>query len=111
MEAQIKKMQEMFNKSLEELKSKQAEMNNTITEMKNTLEGINGRVTEAEEQISEREDRMVEITAVEQKLRKEYEEMMTFYENSETTLNASTFALQGSQQKRERKDLRKYFKR
>jgi len=34
--------------------------------MKNTLEGISGRITEAEEWISELEDRMVEITAVEQ---------------------------------------------
>ena len=42
-------------------------MNNTITEMKNTLEGINSRITEAEEQISDLEDRMVEITATEQK--------------------------------------------
>ena len=32
MEAKIKKMQEMFNKDLEELKNKQTEMNNTITE-------------------------------------------------------------------------------
>ena len=50
MEAKIEKMQEIFNKDLEELK-KQAEMNNTITEMKNTLEGINSRITEAEEWI------------------------------------------------------------
>ena len=41
MEAWIEKIQEMFNKDLEELKNKQREMNNTITEMKNTLEGIN----------------------------------------------------------------------
>ena len=33
----MEKIQEMFNKELEELKSKQTEMNNTITEMKNTL--------------------------------------------------------------------------
>ena len=51
MEAKIEKMQEMFNKDLEELKNKQTEMNNTVTEMKNTLEGINSRITEAEEQI------------------------------------------------------------
>ena len=50
MEAKIEKIQEMFNKDLEELKNKQTEMNNTITGMKNTLEGINGRITEAEEQ-------------------------------------------------------------
>ena len=49
MEAQIEKIQEMFNKDLEELKSKQTEMNNTITEMKNTLKGNKNRITEAEE--------------------------------------------------------------
>ena len=65
MEAQIEKVQEMFNKDLEKLKNKQIEMNNTITEKKNTLEGINKRITEAE-RISELEDRMVEITAEEQ---------------------------------------------
>ena len=62
----IEKMEEMSNKDLEELKSKQTERNNTITEMKNTLEGINSRITEAEERISGLEDRMVEITAIEQ---------------------------------------------
>ena len=41
-------------------------MNNTITKIKTTLEGIHSRITEAEEQISDREDRMVESTAVEQ---------------------------------------------
>ena len=66
MEANIKKMQEMFNKDLEELKNKQTEMTNTIPEMKTTLEGINRRITEAEERISDVEDRMVEFTAVEQ---------------------------------------------
>ena len=55
----------MFNKDLEELKSKQTEMNNTINEMKNTLEGINSRIIEAEEWISDLEDRMVEFTAME----------------------------------------------
>ena len=34
--------------------------------MKNTLEGINSKINEAEEWISELEDRMVELTAVEQ---------------------------------------------
>ena len=41
-------------------------MNNTIREMKNTLEGINSSITEAEEWISDLEDRMVELTAMEQ---------------------------------------------
>ena len=37
-----------------------------ITEIKNTLEGINSRIFEAEEQVSELEDKMVEITSEEQ---------------------------------------------
>ena len=65
MEANIEKMQEMFNKDLEELKNKQTQMNNTITEMKTKLEGIHSRITEAEERISDLEDRMVEFTATE----------------------------------------------
>ena len=34
--------------------------------MNNTLEGINSRITEAEEWINDLENRMVEITAIEQ---------------------------------------------
>ena len=45
-------------------------MNNTITGMKNTLEGINSRLKYSEEQISELEDRAVEITAAKQKKEK-----------------------------------------
>ena len=66
MEAKIEKMQEIFNKDLEEQKNKETEMNNTITEMKNTLEGINSRISEAEEWISDLEDRMLEFSAVKQ---------------------------------------------
>ena len=39
----MEKIQESFNKDLEELKSKQTMMNNTINEIKNSLEGVNGR--------------------------------------------------------------------
>ena len=62
----MEKIQETFNKDLEELKSKQTKMNNTINEIKNSLEGINSRITEAEERISDLEDRIVEITTAEQ---------------------------------------------
>ena len=41
-------------------------MNNTINEIKNSLEGINSWIIEAEEQISDLEDKTVEITATEQ---------------------------------------------
>ena len=57
----IDKMQETFNKDVEELKRNQAMMKNTINEIKNTLDGINSRITEAEERISDLEDKMVEI--------------------------------------------------
>ena len=44
----MEKIQEVFNKYREELKSKQTTMNNTINEIKNSLEGISSRITEAE---------------------------------------------------------------
>ena len=62
----MEKMQEMFTKDLEEIKNKQTEMNNI-------LEGINSRITEAEKWISDLEDRMVEITATEQNIKKKNE--------------------------------------
>ena len=52
----MEKIQETFNKDLEELKSKTTMMNNAINEIKNSLEGINSRITEAEERISDLED-------------------------------------------------------
>ena len=55
------KIQETFNKDLEELKSKQTMINNKINEIKNSLEGINSRITEAEERIRDLEDKIVEI--------------------------------------------------
>ena len=39
LETRIKKMQEMFNKNLEEITQSQYIMNNAINEIKNTLEG------------------------------------------------------------------------
>ena len=65
LENRMEKMQESINKDLEELKNKHRETNNTITEIKNTPEGINRRISEAE-QISELEDKMVEIISEEQ---------------------------------------------
>ena len=62
----MEKIQEMFNKDLEELKTKQAMMNNTINGIKNSLEGINSRITEAEERISDLEDKIVEVTTADQ---------------------------------------------
>ena len=41
LETRIERMQEMFNKDLEEINKSQSIMNNAITEIKNTLEGTN----------------------------------------------------------------------
>ena len=62
----MEKIQETFNKDLEELKSKQKMMNNTINKIKNSLERINSRITDTEERISDLEDKIVEITTAEQ---------------------------------------------
>ena len=70
LDTRIEKMQEMFNKDLEEIKKSQSIMNNAINEIKNTLEGTNSRITEAEDRISEVEDRMVEINEAERKKEK-----------------------------------------
>ena len=66
LETRIEKMQEMFDKNLEEIKSRSI-MNNEITEIESTLDGNNSRITEAEDRISEVEDRMVEINETERK--------------------------------------------
>ena len=53
----------MFTKDLEELMNKQAEMNNI-------LERINSRIIVSEEQITDLEDRLVEITTTVQNIEK-----------------------------------------
>ena len=68
-------------------------MNNTINEIKNSLEGINSRITEAEEQISDLEDKTVEITAAEQSKEKRIKRLKTVSETTGTTLNAPAFEI------------------
>ena len=62
----MEKIQQTFNKDLEEQKSKQTIMNNTINEIKNSLEGINSRITEGEKRVSDMEDKIVDVTTAEQ---------------------------------------------
>ena len=57
LETRTEKMQEKFNKDLEEIKMTQSIMDNAITEIKGTLEGTNSRITEAEDRITEVQDR------------------------------------------------------
>ena len=89
----MEKIQKMFKKDLEELKSKQTNMHNTTNKTKNSLEGIDSRITEAEEWISDLEDKIVEITVEEQSKEKRMEEMRTVSETSGTTLKAPTLEL------------------
>ena len=44
LETRIEKMQEKFNKDIEEIKKSQYIMNNAISEIKNTLQGTNSRI-------------------------------------------------------------------
>ena len=106
MEVKIEKMQEMFTKDLEKLKNKWTEMNNT-------LEEINSRITEAEEWInSDLENRMVEITATEQNIEKRMkrneDSLKDLWDNIKST---NIHIIWVPEEKRERKDLRKYLKR
>ena len=71
LETRIKKLQEKFNKDLEEIKKNQSIMNNAITEIKSTLERTNSKITEAEDKINEVEDGMVEINEAERKKEKQ----------------------------------------
>ena len=69
LETKIEKVQEMFNKDLEEITKSQSIMNNAITGIKSTREP-NSRITEAEYRISEVEGRMVEINEAKRKKEK-----------------------------------------
>ena len=46
LETKMEKMQEMFNKDLEEIKKSQLKINNAINEIKITQEGTMSRITE-----------------------------------------------------------------
>ena len=102
----------MFNKDLEELKKKQTEMNNIITERKNTLEGINSRITEAKERIRDLEDKMVEFTAAEQNKEKRMKGNEDSLRDLWNNIKCNNIRIIGvPEEKRERKDPRKYLKR
>ena len=81
-------------------------------ETKNTLEGINSRISEAEERISKLEDKMVEITSVEQnkvkRMKRTEDSLRDLWDNIKRTC----IQIIGSQKKkRKRKGMRKILKR
>ena len=91
LETPIEKMQEMFNKDLEEIKKNQSIMSNATTEIKSTLEGTNSTITEEEDRISEVENRMVEINETGRKTGIRIKRNETNSETSGTMLNTPTF--------------------
>ena len=99
----MEKMQEMFNKDLEELNGKQTEMNNT-------LEGINSRITDAE-RINDLENKMVEITAAEQNTEKRMKKNEDSLKDLWDNMKCTNILIIGVPEGEERKDSRKYLKR
>ena len=85
-------------------------MNNTITERKNSQEGINSRITEVEERISDLEDRMVEITAEqnkEKRMKRTEDSLRDLWDNIKC-INIHIIGVPEGEG--ERKDPRKYLK-
>ena len=80
-------------------------------QMNNILEEINSGITEAEEWMNDLENRIVEITATEQKIEKRVkiceDSLRDLWDNIKHTI-CNTGVPEGE---RERKDLRKYLKR
>ena len=106
----MEKIQEMFNKHLEELNSKQTMMKNTINEIKNSLERINSRITEAEEQISDLEDKTVEITTTEQnkekRMKRIEDNLRDIWGNSKrTNIRVTGFPKKNRKKKRDRENI------
>ena len=99
----------MFDKELEELKSKQTMMNNTINETKNSLEGINSRITEAEEWISDLEDKIVEITTSEQNKEKRTKRMEDSLRDLRDSLKHTNIQLIGVPEEKKKKGTEKIF--
>ena len=87
-------------------------MHNTINEIKNSLEGINSRIAEAEEQISDLEDKIVEITTTEQNKEKRMKRIENNLRNLWDNIKHTNILIIGSQKKKiKRKGLRKHLKR
>ena len=109
----MEKIQETFNKDLEELKRKQTMMNNTINKIKNSLEGINNRINEAEEQISDLENKIVEITTIEQNTEKRMKRIEDCLRNLLDNIKHTKIRIIGvpEEEEKKKKGLRKYLKR
>ena len=78
-------------------------MNNTLNEIKDSLEGINSRITEAEEQISDLEDKIVEITTTEQKKEERMKRIDDSLRNLWDNIKCTNIRIIGVPEKEEKK--------
>ena len=99
----MEKIQETFNKDLEELKSKQTMKSNTINEIKHSIEGMNSRITEAKEWISDLEDKIVEITTTEQSKEKRMKRIEDSLRDLWDNIKHTNIRIIGVPEKEERK--------
>ena len=100
----MEKIQETFNKDPEELKSKETVMNNTKNEIINSLEGINSRITEAEAQISDLEDKRVEITTAEQNKEKRMKRIEDSLRDLWDNIKCTNIRIIGAPEEEEKKE-------
>ena len=111
MEAQTEKLQEIFNKELEDLKNRPTKMDSTISEMKNALEGITSMIMEAEEWIGNVEDRVVEISTTGKNKEKRMKRLEESLRNLWNNIKHINIHIIGVPEGEERKGQRKYLKR
>ena len=105
----MEKIQETFNKVLEELKSKQTVMNNTINEIKSSLEGISSRITEAEERITDLEHKIGEINTAEQNKEKRMKRIEESLRDIWTNIKHTNIRIIGVPEEEKKKGTEKIF--
>ena len=78
-------------------------MNKTINEIKDSLEGIKSRITEAEEQISDLEDKIVEITTAEQNREKRMKRIEDIFRDLWDNIKCTNIRIIGVPEEEEKK--------
>ena len=79
--------------------------------MNNTLKGINSRITKADECINDLENRMVEITAIEQNTENRMKRNEDSLRDCRDNIKHTNIHIIGVPEGEERKNLRKHLKR